>query len=148
MKALIQRVSKASVDVAGERVGKIDKGLLILLCAEQGDETSDVEWLSKKCTELRIFEDDARKMNRSLLEVSGQALVVSQFTLAADCRKGRRLSFEHAEKPEKAQQRCDLFCNLLRESGVLVETGRFGAMMQVSLTNDGPVTILLDSRER
>jgi D-aminoacyl-tRNA deacylase len=147
MIALLQRVSQAEVRVEGASVGKIDGGLLILLGVLEGDGPAEVELLADKAAKLRIFRDDAGKMNRSLVDVEGAALVVSQFTLAADCRKGRRPSFNKAAAPERATELYELFCQMLRGLGVVVETGRFGAMMDVQLTNDGPVTISLDSEE-
>jgi D-tyrosyl-tRNA(Tyr) deacylase len=147
MKALLQRVSSAHVEIAGAMVGRIGKGLLIFLCAVKGDTEQDLDYLVRKVSSLRIFEDDQGKMNRSVMELSGEVLVVSQFTLAASTRKGNRPSFTDAESPEQAKKMYDLFVNRLRDLGIPVRTGTFAAMMQVSLVNDGPVTILLDSRE-
>ncbi len=147
MKALIQRVSSAKVEVAGRVTGEIGKGLLVLLCAVRGDTDRDLDYAVKKVSQLRVFEDEAGKMNLSVLDVKGEALVVSQFTLAASTRKGNRPSFDNAEEPEKARRMYERFAAALQDSGVPVRTGEFGAMMQVSLVNDGPVTIMIDSRE-
>jgi D-tyrosyl-tRNA(Tyr) deacylase len=147
MKALIQRVSSAHVEIAGTAVGGIGKGLLVFLCAVKGDTEKDLEYIARKVSSLRIFEDEQGKMNRSVMEINGEVLVVSQFTLAASTRKGNRPSFDNAEEPEQAKRMYELFVNRLRDMGVPVQTGTFAAMMQVSLVNDGPVTISLDSRE-
>ena len=147
MRALLQRVRWARVTVDGETVGAIDAGLLILLGVRRGDGEAQAALLSRKSAELRIFADDDGKMNRSVRDAEGEALVVSQFTLFADCTKGRRPFFGGAEEPERARALCDRFCALLGEAGVPTQTGRFGAMMQVELCNDGPVTVLLDTDE-
>ena len=147
MRAVIQRVSWARVAVGESVVGEIGPGLLILLGVGQGDDESVAHVLAKKISRLRIFEDEAGKMNRSLLDVGGGCLVVSQFTLFADCRKGRRPFFGGAEVPERAAELCDAFVRAMGELGVGVATGEFGAMMRVELCNDGPVTIILDSSE-
>jgi D-tyrosyl-tRNA(Tyr) deacylase len=147
MKALIQRVSSAHVEIAGTTVGGIGKGLLVFLCAVKGDTEQDLEYIARKVSSLRIFEDEQGKMNRSVMEINGEVLVVSQFTLAASTRKGNRPSFDNAEAPEQAKRMYELFIKRLRDIGVPVSTGTFAAMMQVSLVNDGPVTISLDSRE-
>lgn len=147
MRALLQRVGEASVAVGDEVQGAIGHGLLILLGVGEGDSEDDVQKLADKIVHLRIFEDGEGKFNRSLLDVAGSALVVSQFTLFADCRKGRRPSFVSAAKPPVAQELYEKFTRELRSRGVPVETGVFGAMMDVRLTNQGPVTIWLDSRE-
>jgi D-tyrosyl-tRNA(Tyr) deacylase len=148
VKAVVQRVSSASVDVDGERVSGIERGLLVLLGVSRDDEESDVSWIAEKIAGLRIFEDDEGKMNRSITEVGGAVLAVSQFTLLGDCRKGRRPSFVEAAPPEDAERLYESFVARTRELGVETSTGRFRAQMRVSLVNDGPVTILLDSRER
>jgi D-aminoacyl-tRNA deacylase len=145
MRALVQRVSKASVIVDGEVVGAIDRGLLILLGVHHDDDESIIEWTARKCSALRIFPDEAEKMNRSVIDVSGQLLVVSQFTLYGDASRGNRPSFTDSAPPEKAIRMYELFVARLREvSGLRVETGVFGAMMSVQLVNDGPVTILVE----
>jgi len=148
MRALIQRVREASVRVAGAEVGRTGPGLLILLGVGHGDGPDDIAYLAPKIAQLRIFEDAAGKMNRSLLEIGGGALVVSQFTLYADTRKGRRPSFTGAAPPEIASPLVDAFAAALRALGAPVATGVFGADMQVTLINDGPVTLLIDSAER
>ncbi len=147
MRAVLQRVSRARVDVEGETVGEIGQGLLVLLGVAQGDGEAEAELLAKKCVDLRIFADEAGKMNRSLLDVGGGCLVVSQFTLLAECRKGRRPFFGAAEAPERAEALCQHFAQAVRSSGVEVASGRFGAMMKVEICNDGPVTIPLDTEE-
>ncbi|MCK4502624.1 MAG: D-tyrosyl-tRNA(Tyr) deacylase [Desulfuromonadales bacterium] len=145
MRVVIQRVSSAGVVVAGEQIAAIDGGLLVLLGVETGDSEAAADYLAEKTAGLRIFEDGAGKMNLSVLEGSGEVLVVSQFTLLADCRKGRRPGFSAAAIPEIAEPLCDYFVTRLKALGVVVQTGRFRADMAVSLVNDGPVTILLDS---
>jgi len=148
VRALIQRVSSALVTVDDEITGAIEAGLLIFLGVGQDDSEEELILLASKTVNLRIFRDEEGKMNRSLLDIGGQVLVVSQFTLMADCRKGRRPSFNAAARPELAIPLYETFCEILRdEHGLSVETGRFGAMMDVSLINDGPVTIMLDSEE-
>lgn len=144
MKAFIQRVSEASVRVEGQVTGQIEKGLLILLGVGSGDYRELADQLALKISRLRIFEDEKNKMNRSLADIHGEALVVSQFTLYADCRKGNRPSFTGAAAPELANELYVYFCEALRNLGVPVQTGIFGADMKVSLINDGPVTILLE----
>ncbi|MFH2067430.1 MAG: D-aminoacyl-tRNA deacylase [Pseudomonadota bacterium] len=145
MKAVIQRVKQSSVTVDGKIVGSIQRGMLILLGVSQEDRESDAGYLADKIANLRIFEDAAGKMNLSLLDTGGEALVVSQFTLLGDCRKGRRPSFIDAAPPEKAGQLYEYFIQMLRGMGVPVQTGIFRAMMDVSLVNDGPVTLILES---
>lgn len=145
MRAVIQRVSEASVTVEGRVVGAIGQGLLILLGVGAGDGEAEAKLLAEKSANLRIFADDEGRFNRSLLDTGGEALVVSQFTLYADTRRGRRPSFSDAAPPEIAAPLVDAFANELRRLGIVVSTGQFGAMMQVALVNDGPVTILLDS---
>lgn len=145
MRAVIQRVSEASVTVEGRVVGAIGQGLLILLGVGAGDGEAEAKLLAEKSANLRIFADDEGRFNRSLLDTGGEALVVSQFTLYADTRRGRRPSFSDAAPPEIAAPLVDAFANELRRLGIIVRTGQFGAMMQVALVNDGPVTILLDS---
>jgi D-tyrosyl-tRNA(Tyr) deacylase len=147
MIAVIQRVSRASVDVDGERVADIARGLLVLLGVKKGDAEAEADFLARKIGGLRVFRDDAGKMNRSCGEVGGAMLVVSQFTLCGDCRKGRRPSFEPAAEPADATRLYEHFCQRLREQGYRVETGVFGAMMHVELVNDGPVTFVLDTED-
>jgi D-tyrosyl-tRNA(Tyr) deacylase len=147
MRAVIQRVSQAQVVVAGEIVGRIERGLLVLLGVAAGDTDDDARQLAQKIVELRIFADDAGKMNRSLAEANGAMLVVSQFTLLGDCRKGRRPSFIDAAPPEEADRLYRLFVEVATQLGIHVETGRFREHMEVTLTNDGPVTLMLDSRK-
>jgi len=144
MRALLQRVSEAKVVVAGETIGACEKGLLILLGVQNGDTRKEAEFLADKCLQLRIFADDEGKMNRSLLDIQGELLVISQFTLYADTRRGRRPSFVDAALPEVSEPLYEHFVECLCVSGVKVATGSFGAEMQVSLVNDGPVTILLE----
>lgn len=145
MKALLQRVLTARVEVAGETVGAIGPGLLVFLCAEPGDDHSTVARVAGKVARLRIFEDDSGKMNLSVLDVGGEVLVVSQFTLAADIRRGNRPDFTGAAPPHLAEPLCAAFHKELQEFGLRVATGRFGTRMRVHLVNDGPVTILVDS---
>lgn len=147
MRAVLQRVTQAHVSVAGEIVGAIDQGLMVLLGVEQGDGQPDVAQLAKKTAELRLFEDADGKMNLSVEDIGGQLLVVSQFTLVADCRKGRRPGFSRAAPPEIAETMYLDYIEHLRQRGLSVATGRFQAMMQVHLVNDGPVTFLLDSHK-
>ena len=145
MRAVIQRVKKSSVKAADEIVGQIGKGLLVLLGVARDDTAKDADYLANKIINLRIFEDPDGKMNRSLLETGGELLVVSQFTLLADCRKGRRPSFIEAAEPQKAADLYETFVDRVREKGVKVQTGRFRAMMEVALINDGPVTLIIES---
>ena len=147
MRACVQRVSRAAVHVGEETVGAIDRGLLVLLGVAAGDTEADAHMLADKAAQLRVFEDDQQRMNLSLLDIQGAMLVISQFTLLGDCRKGRRPSFVAAAKPAVAEALYEAFVAAARSQGIETATGRFGAMMQVSLTNDGPVTLLLDSRK-
>ena len=147
MRAVLQRVSRASVAVGDEVVGAIGRGLLVLLGVAPDDTEDDVRRLADKVVGLRIFADEADKMNRSVADVGGGVLVVSQFTLYGDCRKGRRPSCVGAAGPEIAVPLYEAFVNAIRAQGVPVATGRFGAMMNVELVNDGPVTLILDTRE-
>jgi len=144
MRAVVQRVSSASVSVGGGEVSAVGRGLLILLAVRSGDGEDEARWMAEKCAELRIFEDDAGKLNKSVREVGGSALVVSQFTLYGDCSKGRRPSFSHAAAPERAREVFEGFCSFLAAKGVEVRTGVFREKMQVSLLNDGPVTLVID----
>lgn len=144
MRVVAQRVLRARVQVEGQTVGEIGRGLLLLVGAGEGDSESHACWLAEKCAQLRVFDDESGRFDRSLLDVGGSALVVSQFTLYGDCRKGRRPSFSGALEPEAASKLIDQFSASLKALGVHVETGRFGAAMQVDLTNDGPVTLWLE----
>jgi len=146
VKAVLQRVSSARVLVDTREVGAIDRGILALVGVEQGDGQPDIDYIARKIRDLRIFEDPEGRMNLSLGDVSGAVLVVSQFTLLADCHKGRRPSFLAAAPPAEAKARYEAVAERLRQDGVPVATGEFQAVMQVSLVNDGPVTVLLDSR--
>jgi D-tyrosyl-tRNA(Tyr) deacylase len=148
MRACLQRVSQARVEVGGETTGQIGRGLLVLLGVAASDADAELAWLAEKIIHLRIFEDDQGKMNRSLAEVGGAMLVVSQFTLYGDCRKGRRPSFLDAAPPEQAERMYQQFVEYVAGQGIEVATGRFRADMQVSLTNDGPVTIWIDTASR
>ena len=141
----MQRVSSARVEIDGEVAGSIGRGLLVLLGVGQGDSEKQAHWLADKIAGLRIFEDEAGKMNLSVEEVGGSALVVSQFTLYADCRKGRRPSFTRAAPPDEADRLYQVFVNRLKERGLPVSTGVFQAMMQVHLVNEGPVTVLVET---
>jgi D-tyrosyl-tRNA(Tyr) deacylase len=145
MRAVVQRVKKSSVTVDRQTVGRIGQGLLVLLGVAKEDTPSDADYLANKIVHLRIFEDDSAKMNRSLLSIGGEMLVVSQFTLLGDCRKGRRPSFIAAAGPQKASELYDNFVQQIRRLGVSVETGRFQSTMEVALINDGPVTLVLES---
>lgn len=147
MRAVVQRVKHARVTVDGEETGSIGAGILLLLGAGEGDSDEDAQWLLDKILNLRIFPDDEGKMNRSLLDVNGELLVVSQFTLYGDCRKGRRPSFVRAMEPGRAEAMYEEFIERARQLGITVGTGRFGAMMDVELLNDGPVTLLIDSEK-
>ena len=148
MKAVIQRVSRAKVTVDGQITGEIGEGLMILVCAMQGDDEDAATKLAARVAKLRIFRDEAGKMNRSVLDTGGAALVVSQFTLAADTRTGNRPGFSTAEAPARGEALYLRFAECLRALGLQVETGEFGADMQVALVNDGPVTIWIDSADR
>jgi len=145
VKVILQRVKKASVVVDSSVVGRIDRGLCLLVGIEKGDAEKDVQFLAKKIVELRIFPDEKGKMNLSVLDMGGGILAVSQFTLAGSVKKGRRPSFAKAEHPRRAQELFDLFVSFLRDFGVGVQTGIFAAMMDVHLVNDGPVTFILES---
>lgn len=147
MKVVVQRVKKANVTVDGQVIGEIDHGLLVLLGIAEGDTEKDIETIVNKLVHLRIFEDENGKMNHSLLDVGGALLSVSQFTLYGDVRKGRRPSFSKAAKPEEAKRLYERFNEYVKEQGVQLETGEFGAMMDVSLINHGPVTFILESKD-
>jgi D-tyrosyl-tRNA(Tyr) deacylase len=148
VKALVQRVGKASVSVAGEEVGMIGRGLVVFLGVASGDTERDAQYLMQKIVNLRIFADAAEKFNLSSLDINGELLLVSQFTLLADTRKGRRPSFVKAAPPEQAEALFNYAVGLARDSGLKVATGRFQQSMQVEIHNDGPVTIMLDSRDK
>ena len=145
MRAVVQRVSEAGVTVDGEEVGAIGQGFLILLGVGKGDTSKDAEYLANKIVGLRVFEDEGGKMNLSLADVGGQALIVSQFTLWGDCRKGRRPSFTEAAAPDIAEKLYLEFVEKVASQGIVTATGRFAAMMKVHLVNDGPVTLILES---
>lgn len=147
MRAVVQRVSNANVEVDSQMVGEIKKGLLILLGVEENDTSKDVKYMVDKITNLRIFEDANEKMNLSVRDVEGELMVVSQFTLLGDCRKGRRPSFIEAARPEKANALYEEFVKICKEDKIKVATGKFQTHMHVSLCNDGPVTILVDSNK-
>jgi D-aminoacyl-tRNA deacylase len=147
MNIVLQRVSEASVDAGGRTVGRIGRGLCLLVGIERGDLDSDADALARKCAELRIFPDEAGKMNLSLAEIGGEVLAVSQFTLAASLRKGRRPSFDDAEEPARAEALFRYFAEAVRRLGIKVETGVFQAVMSVRIVNDGPVTFVLSSRK-
>lgn len=145
MRAVVQRVKNASVRIDGEICGQINQGLLVFLGVSKEDTESDITYISDKITGLRIFEDENEKMNNSIMDINGEILVISQFTLYGDCRKGRRPSFDGAMRPPKAEEMYEKFVEYIKKSGLKTETGRFGADMKVELLNDGPVTIILDS---
>ena len=145
MRAVIQRVKSASVSISDEIVGECGIGALILVCAMKNDTISQIEKLAKKITKMRIYQDEDNKMNRSLIDINGEALVISQFTLAADLKRGNRPGFSEAAEPEKAKHLYSHFVSCLKQNGISTQTGEFGSEMAVKLTNDGPVTICLDS---
>ena len=145
MRGVVQRVSKAHVQVDGKIVGQIERGLVVLLGVAEGDTPADLKYLVEKTIHLRIFEDDEGKMNRSVLDIGGSILAISQFTLLVDCRKGRRPSFITAARPEEANAMYEQYVTSIRQHGIPVETGIFQADMKVHLINDGPVTLMLDS---
>ena len=147
MKIVLQRVKEAAVEVQGKVVGKIGQGICLLVGIEKGDSEEDAYYLAKKVTELRIFPDSEGKMNLSVLDIQGEAMAVSQFTLAGSVKKGRRPSFDKAEEPEKAEKLFKYFVELIKQRGMKVETGVFQAMMDVHLINDGPVTFILESKK-
>lgn len=148
MRLIIQRVTEAKVVVRGDEIGRIGRGLCLFIGIAKGDTEEDANYLAQKATELRIFEDGAGKFNRSLSDLSGEILVVSEFTLYGDCTKGRRPSFSQAAPPEDAERLYDYFVEKLEERGLNVATGRFQAMMEVTLVNSGPVTFILESKQR
>ena len=145
MRAVVQRSLESRVRVDGRVLGEIERGLVVLLGVGRGDTPSDLKYMADKIIGLRIFEDDAGKMNLDIRQAGGEVLVVSQFTLYGDCRKGRRPSFYEAALPETAENLYNDFCRYLEQEGLTVQTGEFAAMMQVEITNDGPVTLILDS---
>ncbi len=145
MRAVVQRVKRAQVTVGNELLGRIGPGLLVLIAAGRDDEQKQVQWMAQKLVSLRIFADAESKMNLSLLDVAGSVLVVSQFTLYGECRKGKRPSYTQSASSERALVLYEMFIGELRKQGVTVEQGRFGAMMDVELVNDGPVTLIVDS---
>ena len=146
MRAVLQRVSRASVSVDNDVIGQIDRGLVVFLGVATGDGPADIEYITSKVAEVRVFADDDGRMNRSVADAGGALLVISQFTLLGDVRKGRRPAFDAAERPAEAETAYDEVVRRLRETGVRVETGRFRAHMVIDVVNDGPVTILVDSR--
>ena len=146
MRAVVQRVSECRVIVENEVIAKIGQGLLALLGIAKGDEPADADYLADKIINLRIFEDENGKMHRSLFEIGAQLLVVSQFTLLGDCRKGRRPSFINAAESKEADELYEYFASQVRRKGILAQTGRFRALMNIALINNGPVTLILDSR--
>ena len=146
MRLVVQRVLEASVTVDGEELGRVARGFMVLCGVEDGDTQEDVRYCVEKTVHLRVFEDEQGKMNRDILDAGGAVLAISQFTLHGDVRHGRRPSFIRAARPETAVPLYDAYCEGLREAGLRVETGRFGADMKVALVNDGPVTLLVDSR--
>ncbi|MCM3002608.1 D-aminoacyl-tRNA deacylase [Priestia koreensis] len=148
MRVVVQRAKNAAVTVEGETIGAIDHGLMLLVGVTHTDTKEDAEYVAEKIANLRIFEDESEKMNLSLLDVKGDVLSVSQFTLYGDCRKGRRPNFMSAAKPDYANDIYEHFNEQLRALGTNVETGKFGAMMDVSFTNDGPVTLIVESKEK
>lgn len=148
MKVVLQRVSESSVKVNNEIVGKIEKGLMLLIGVDETDEKEDADWLVKKVLDVRVFSDDAGKMNHSVKEINGGILCISQFTLISDYRKGNRPSYIKAAKPDKAIPLFDYFKEELKKSGLTIESGIFGADMKVSLINDGPVTLVFDSKTK
>lgn len=148
MRAVVQRVDNASVEVENKIIGNIGKGLLVLLGVKEGDTEKDADYLAEKIPNLRIFSDDDDKMNLSVIDISGEILVVSQFTLYGDTKKGRRPSFVKAAKPKKADELYMYFVNRLKEKNIEIQTGQFQAMMNVSLVNSGPVTLIIDTDEK
>ncbi|OLD65734.1 MAG: D-tyrosyl-tRNA(Tyr) deacylase [Acidobacteria bacterium 13_1_40CM_2_68_5] len=148
MKAVVQRVSRAEVRVGGATVGRIGRGLLVLIAIEKGDTPADLDWFSDKVLNMRVFDDNTGKMNRSALETGAEVLVVSQFTLAGDLSRGRRPGFERAAPPEEAELVYRAFVEKLQQSALTIATGRFRELMEVELVNDGPVTLILEGRSR
>lgn len=147
MRAVIQRVERATVAVDRQVVGTVGRGVVVLLAIEEGDQAEDLDFVKRKILNLRIFEDDQGKMNLSLLDISGEVLIVSQFTLYGDCRKGNRPSYSRAAPPERAETLYQNLIDQIHTAGVVVRSGKFQAMMKLALVNDGPVTLLVDSRK-
>lgn len=147
MRAVVQRVAYSKVTVDGNVIGEIQRGLNVLLGVGQDDSEKDIEYLAEKIINLRVFEDNNGKMNLSLLDISGELLIVSQFTLYGDCRKGKRPSYDKAARPEFAEDMYNKFVDYCKEYGIKVQTGKFQAMMMVEIQNDGPVTLLIDSKK-
>ncbi|HVZ94576.1 MAG TPA: D-aminoacyl-tRNA deacylase [Phycisphaerales bacterium] len=148
MKAIVQRVSSASVEVDGKVIGEIALGLVVLAAVEESDTESECRWMAEKLVNLRIFPDEAGKMNRSLLDVGGSMLLISNFTVAGECSKGRRPSFDRAMKPPRAKEEFDHLLTAVRALGIPVETGEFGADMRVRIVNEGPVTLIVSTEPR
>ena len=144
MRVIVQRVAKSSVTVDNKTIGNIKQGLNLLVGISKRDTLEELQWMASKCLSLRIFPDEDGRMNQSIQDINGELLVISQFTLYGDCRKGRRPSYDQAATPENAEKLYDHFVALLRDSGLTVATGQFGAMMQVHIENDGPVTLFLE----
>ena len=144
MRVILQRVTQSSVSVDGETIAKINQGLNLLVGISKTDTPTELEWMAKKCLGLRVFSDDTGKMSHSIQDINGELLVISQFTLYGDCRKGRRPSYDKAAPPQDAEKLYDQFVSILQQSGLVVETGKFGAMMDVHIQNDGPVTLILE----
>lgn len=144
MRVILQRVTQSSVTVDHQIIGQINKGINLLVGISKTDRLEELQWMANKCLTLRIFPDEQGRMSNSIQDINGEILIISQFTLYGDCRKGRRPSYDNASHPDQAEPLYDQFVALLRQSGLTVETGKFGAMMQVSIENDGPVTFVLD----
>lgn len=144
MRVILQRVTQSSVTVDHQIIGQINKGINLLVGISKTDRLEELQWMANKCLTLRIFPDEQGRMSNSIQDINGKILIISQFTLYGDCRKGRRPSYDNASPPDQAEPLYDQFVALLRQSGLTVETGKFGAMMQVSIENDGPVTFVLD----
>lgn len=144
MKVILQRVTQSSVAVSGQIIGEIGRGINLLVGISKNDSADDIKWMTDKCLALRVFPDETGRMTKSIRDIGGHILVISQFTLYGDCRKGRRPSYDRAATPAVAEKLYDQFVSILHDSGLTVETGRFGALMQVEINNDGPVTLILE----